>query len=114
MGGIIIIPLNFWSSIRKSDINLRKELLNKEILDELVKQGTIPTREEFNKRDILYQNTKPAIQNYLLEGANINLHKMLAIYLHPINFFGFKQRETREILILAEEFTEFVQNVTVT
>lgn len=27
LGGIIIIPLNFWSSIRKSDINLRREFL---------------------------------------------------------------------------------------
>lgn len=26
-GGIIIIPLNFWSSIRKADINLRKDFL---------------------------------------------------------------------------------------
>lgn len=29
IGGIIILPLNFWSSIRPSDINLRKEFLNK-------------------------------------------------------------------------------------
>ena len=28
LGGIIIIPLNFWCSIRKSDINLRKDFLN--------------------------------------------------------------------------------------
>ena len=27
-GGIVIIPLNFWSSIRKSDIDLRKKFLN--------------------------------------------------------------------------------------
>lgn len=27
LGGIIIIPLNFWSSIRKADIDLRKEFL---------------------------------------------------------------------------------------
>ena len=27
-GGIIIIPLNFWSSIRKADIQLRREFLN--------------------------------------------------------------------------------------
>jgi hypothetical protein len=27
IGGIIIIPLNFWSSIRKADINLRKQFL---------------------------------------------------------------------------------------
>ncbi len=27
-GGILIIPLNFWSSIRKSDIQLRKDFLN--------------------------------------------------------------------------------------
>jgi hypothetical protein len=29
IGGIIIIPLNFWSSIRKNDIDLRKDFLNK-------------------------------------------------------------------------------------
>ena len=29
LGGIIIIPLNFWCSIRKSDIELRKSFLNK-------------------------------------------------------------------------------------
>lgn len=29
IGGIIIIPLNFWSSIRKNDILLRKDFLNK-------------------------------------------------------------------------------------
>lgn len=29
MGGILIIPLNFWSSIRKNDIILRKNFLNK-------------------------------------------------------------------------------------
>ena len=29
LGGIIIIPLNFWSSIRKSDIELRKNFLKK-------------------------------------------------------------------------------------
>jgi hypothetical protein len=28
-GGILIIPLNFWSSIRKNDIELRKDFLNK-------------------------------------------------------------------------------------
>ena len=28
IGGIIIIPLNFWSSIRKNDIELRKDFLN--------------------------------------------------------------------------------------
>ena len=28
-GGIIIIPLNFWSSIRKADIQLRKQFLDK-------------------------------------------------------------------------------------
>ena len=28
LGGIIIIPLNFWSSIRKNDIEIRKEFLN--------------------------------------------------------------------------------------
>lgn len=28
LGGIIIIPLNFWSSIRKNDITLRKEFIN--------------------------------------------------------------------------------------
>lgn len=28
IGGILIIPLNFWSSIRKNDIELRKEFLN--------------------------------------------------------------------------------------
>lgn len=28
IGGIIIIPLNFWSSIRKSDAKLRKDFLN--------------------------------------------------------------------------------------
>lgn len=28
LGGIIIIPLNFWCSIRKNDIELRKEFLN--------------------------------------------------------------------------------------
>lgn len=29
IGGIIIIPLNFWSSIRKNDIELRKDFLNR-------------------------------------------------------------------------------------
>lgn len=29
LGGILIIPLNFWCSIRKSDIDLRKEFLKK-------------------------------------------------------------------------------------
>jgi hypothetical protein len=29
VGGIIIIPLNFWSSIRKADIQLRKQFLDK-------------------------------------------------------------------------------------
>jgi hypothetical protein len=29
MGGILIIPLNFWSSIRKNDIILRKEFLKR-------------------------------------------------------------------------------------
>ena len=29
LGGIIIVPLNFWSSIRKSDIELRKQFLEK-------------------------------------------------------------------------------------
>ena len=29
MGGIIIIPLNFWCSIRKGDIDLRKRFLEK-------------------------------------------------------------------------------------
>ena len=29
LGGILIIPLNFWSSIRLTDINLRKEFLKK-------------------------------------------------------------------------------------
>lgn len=29
IGGIIIIPLNFWSSIRKADIQLRKQFLDK-------------------------------------------------------------------------------------
>mgnify|MGYP006090748015 CR=1 FL=1 len=29
LGGIIIIPLNFWCSIRKSDIELREKFLNK-------------------------------------------------------------------------------------
>ena len=29
LGGILIIPLNFWCSIRTSDINLRKNFLNK-------------------------------------------------------------------------------------
>jgi hypothetical protein len=29
VGGILIIPLNFWSSIRKCDISLRKKFLNK-------------------------------------------------------------------------------------
>jgi len=28
IGGILIIPLNFWSSIRKNDIELRKDFLN--------------------------------------------------------------------------------------
>jgi hypothetical protein len=28
LGGILIIPLNFWSSIRKSDIQLREQFLN--------------------------------------------------------------------------------------
>jgi hypothetical protein len=28
LGGIVIVPLNFWSSIRKSDIQLRKEFLS--------------------------------------------------------------------------------------
>ena len=28
-GGILIIPLNFWSSIRKNDIELRKDFLEK-------------------------------------------------------------------------------------
>ena len=28
VGGIIIVPLNFWTSIRKSDIELRKEFLS--------------------------------------------------------------------------------------
>ena len=28
IGGIVIIPLNFWSSIRKNDIELRKDFLN--------------------------------------------------------------------------------------
>ena len=28
LGGIVIVPLNFWCSIRSSDINLRKEFLN--------------------------------------------------------------------------------------
>jgi hypothetical protein len=28
-GGIIIIPLNFWCSVRKSDIDLRRDFLNK-------------------------------------------------------------------------------------
>ena len=28
LGGIVIVPLNFWCSIRVSDINLRKEFLN--------------------------------------------------------------------------------------
>ena len=29
IGGILIIPLNFWSSIRSSDIQLRKNFINK-------------------------------------------------------------------------------------
>lgn len=29
VGGILIIPLNFWSSIRKSDIDLRKQFLHR-------------------------------------------------------------------------------------
>lgn len=28
IGGILIIPLNFWCSIRKQDVNLRKDFLN--------------------------------------------------------------------------------------
>lgn len=34
-GGIIIIPLNFWSSIRVNDINLRKDFINKYIIQKL-------------------------------------------------------------------------------
>jgi hypothetical protein len=33
------------------------------------------------------------VQNYLKEGVNKNLHKILAIYFHPVNMFGFKQRK---------------------
>lgn len=36
------------------------------------------------------------VQHYLSEGVNVNLHKILAVYLHPINMFGFKQRKRYE------------------
>lgn len=35
LGGIIIIPLNFWSSIRNNDIELRKLFLDKYVVNQL-------------------------------------------------------------------------------
>lgn len=32
------------------------------------------------------------LQNYIKEGANINLHKIIAIYLKPVSYFGLRKK----------------------
>lgn len=65
LGGIIIIPLNFWCSIRKNDIELRKEFLNIydilhiNIFEETVFDDTSYTicSFQFEKKDLLTKTT---------------------------------------------------------
>jgi len=91
LGGILIIPLNFWSSIRKNDIKLRKLFLEKynvvllNIFEEKVFEDTtyticsfqfeIKTDDKENKINIIIYPSKNKIEtilnndnNYLIGG----------------------------------------------
>jgi len=96
IGGILIIPLNFWSSIRKSDISLRKEFLKiynvilLNIFEEQVFEDTTYTicsfqfeykeNNQTNKLNIMIYPSKQNIEtelneknNYIVGGEIYNL-----------------------------------------
>jgi len=81
IGGIIIIPLNFWSSIRKTDIDLRKIFLNiyniiqLNIFEEQVFEDTTTTVCSF--QFILKNNQDINNINITIYPSNINITTIL-------------------------------------
>ena len=82
IGGILIIPLNFWSSIRKNDIELRKLFLNKykivhlNIFEEQVFEDTTYTTCSFQfklKKDDITDNNL----NITIHPSKINIRTVL-------------------------------------
>jgi len=79
VGGIIIIPLNFWSSIRKNDIELRKDFLNKfkvlliNIFEENVFEDTsysVCSFQFVKKDDIIEKNQSFSVDSSLFSGVS--------------------------------------------
>lgn len=72
LGGIIIIPLNFWSSIRKNDIKLRKEFLQK---------YNIILLNIFEEK--VFDDTSYTICSFQFEIKNNNKEKKINIIIYP-------------------------------
>lgn len=72
LGGIIIIPLNFWSSIRVADINLRKSFLEK---------YKIILLNIFEER--VFNDTSYTICSFQFELKKDNDNSMLNIIIYP-------------------------------
>lgn len=97
LGGIIIIPLNFISSVRKSDINLRKKFINKysikiiNIFEEQVFDDTTYTicslyftKKEINNLTTI--NIYPNFKTFTIEFTNYNNYTIGGeIYNLPLN-----------------------------
>ena len=97
LGGIIIIPLNFISSVRKSDIDLRKKFINKysikiiNIFEEQVFDDTTYTicslyftKKEINNLTTI--NIYPNFKTFTIEFKNYNNYTIGGeIYNLPIN-----------------------------
>tara|TARA_B110000967_G_scaffold206053_1_gene251880 strand:+ start:1023 stop:2069 length:1047 start_codon:yes stop_codon:yes gene_type:complete len=88
-GGIIIIPLNFWSSIRKADVELRGDflrtykILHLNIFEESVFNDTTYTVCSFQFE--LRKNTKPEAITTIIYPSKKRLHIML----HDNNSYTF-------------------------
>jgi hypothetical protein len=74
LGGILIIPLNFWSSIRQNDIELRKKFLDKYIINQL---------NIFEEK--VFDDTAYTVCSFQFTLKNNNADNFIKITIYPIN-----------------------------
>lgn len=73
-GGILIIPLNFFCSVRKMDINLRKDFMNKY---DIIKLNIF--------KEKIFEDTSYSICSFLFILNNNNVLKDIDTYIYPDN-----------------------------
>lgn len=91
-GGILIIPLNFWCSIRLADINLRKKFLSK---------YNITTINIFEEK--VFDDTSYTICSFQFQPFKKSFKKLINCYLYPKNKkIDFKLSHTNNFTIGGE------------